>query len=103
MNFLRLACLILSLTTVFPPEALAQGSMTSTRTSAESRSGHAFKRGKLDRALQDSARLPARTRVIIRHRSDKADTVQQDVARRGGRFLGKHRRGSVAELSPKAL
>src|SRR5688500_2405228 len=98
MNVLRLACLILSLATVFPSEALAKGSKNVTESGAGSRSGKAEKRSKLDRALRNQAKLSGKTRVIIRHRSDKSDNVRQDVTKRGGKFLKKNRRGTVAEL-----
>src|SRR5688572_3889261 len=103
MNLLRLACLMLSLATVLPPEALAKDSNKLAESGAESRSGKTEKRSKLDRALRNQATLSGKTRVIIRHRSDKSDNVQQDVKKRGGRFIKKNRRGIVAELSPKAL
>ena len=100
MNVLRLACLILSLAAVFPSETLGKDSAKSGSASV-SRSGKS--RARLDRALSTPSKLSGKTRVIIRHRSDKSDNVRSKMSKRGGRFLKNNKHGMVAEVSPSSL
>jgi hypothetical protein len=100
MHLLRLVCLILFVvaSVMLPATSSAQGKGNKGPGNAQKRAA------KLDRALRDTAKLRAKTRVIVRYRSDKKESVRKQVTGKGGRLFREHRLGAVsAELSREAL